>query len=281
MRTVRSWPASTTRRSPSRHSRSRPSGRQRSAQPLWLVQVAAPQMGPTDLLHVAISTSSATSSTSPSISGTQKLRRAAQPSPGQRARRAVRSVAGQRARDGDARAVRMVPAQARRRGSVHPAASWPTSCFTSLPSCCGSPAGWRCSPACRRWRSPSSSSSSSTPCFAFVQERRADHAAERLRALLPRSVVVRRDGNGSRSTPATSSWAMSCSSTPGIVSLPMPRPRRDGLLVDTSMLTGESEACAVEAGDAAVRRDVRRRGRGRGCRDRDRGQHCAWPRSPG
>ena len=30
--------------------------------------------------------------------------------------------------------------------------------------------------------------------FSFVQERRADHAAARLRSLLPRSVVVRRDG---------------------------------------------------------------------------------------
>src|SRR5688572_29737093 len=30
--------------------------------------------------------------------------------------------------------------------------------------------------------------------FSFVQERRADHAAARLRSLLPRSVVVRRGG---------------------------------------------------------------------------------------
>src|SRR5687768_16830668 len=30
--------------------------------------------------------------------------------------------------------------------------------------------------------------------FAYIQESRADHAAERLRALLPRRITVRRDG---------------------------------------------------------------------------------------
>jgi P-type E1-E2 ATPase len=30
--------------------------------------------------------------------------------------------------------------------------------------------------------------------FSFIQERRSDHAAERLNALLPRRVTVRRDG---------------------------------------------------------------------------------------
>jgi magnesium-transporting ATPase (P-type) len=86
--------------------------------------------------------------------------------------------------------------------------------------------------------------------FAFVQERRADQAAAALRSLLPRSIVVRRDGRrvavdagdvvvgdlmilspGDR-IPAD---ALTCSAR--------------GVLVDTSMLTGESEARAVGVGD--------------------------------
>ena len=48
--------------------------------------------------------------------------------------------------------------------------------------------------------------------FAFVQESRAEHAAERLRDLLPRRATVVRDGRRSRSTPPSwSSTTSSCS----------------------------------------------------------------------
>ena len=82
--------------------------------------------------------------------------------------------------------------------------------------------------------------------FASLQQSRADRAAERLRALLPRRVTVRRDGqrteidardvvvgdllvlqSGDR-VPADSSTATA-----------------NGLLVDTSLLTGESEPSAI------------------------------------
>ncbi|HEU5084406.1 MAG TPA: cation-transporting P-type ATPase [Acidimicrobiales bacterium] len=87
--------------------------------------------------------------------------------------------------------------------------------------------------------------------FAFVQEQRADRAADRLRALLPMQVAVRRDGRrmhveasdvvrgdrllleaGDR-VPADASTEVS-----------------HGLLVDTSLLTGESEPATVDAGAA-------------------------------
>ena len=86
--------------------------------------------------------------------------------------------------------------------------------------------------------------------FAFAQQTRADRAAERLRALLPTRVTVRRDGrrriieaadvvvgdlllleSGDR-VPADATVAMA-----------------NRLLVDTSMLTGESVATAVAAGE--------------------------------
>jgi magnesium-transporting ATPase (P-type) len=85
--------------------------------------------------------------------------------------------------------------------------------------------------------------------FAFAQERRADRAAERLRSLLPRRVAVRRDGrrvqvdaeevvvddvlllgSGDR-IPADAAVVVAHS-----------------LLVDTSLLTGESEPTAVDGG---------------------------------
>ena len=85
--------------------------------------------------------------------------------------------------------------------------------------------------------------------FAFIQESRADHAADRLRSLLPRRVTVRRDGRrllvdaddvvvgdllslepGDR-VPADASVVVAHS-----------------LLVDTSMLTGESEPSSPEDG---------------------------------
>jgi magnesium-transporting ATPase (P-type) len=86
--------------------------------------------------------------------------------------------------------------------------------------------------------------------FAFVQERRADHAAARLRSLLPRSVVVRRDGQRVE--------VDACDVVVGDVLLLTPGDRIPadasttsalGVLVDTSMLTGESEACSVGVGD--------------------------------
>ena len=46
-------------------------------------------------------------------------------------------------------------------------------------------AGWPSSPACRSWRWPSSWSCVLNGVFAFVQEYRADRAAERLRELIP------------------------------------------------------------------------------------------------
>ena len=89
--------------------------------------------------------------------------------------------------------------------------------------------------------------------FAFAQEGRADRASDRLRALLPMKVTVRRDGSdvlvdatvvvrgdllvlgeGDR-VPADATLVVS-----------------DGLRVDTSMLTGESRAQSFEVGDLLV-----------------------------
>jgi magnesium-transporting ATPase (P-type) len=89
--------------------------------------------------------------------------------------------------------------------------------------------------------------------FAFAQERRADHAAERLRSLLPRRVTVRREGRrilvdagdvvvgdvvllepGDR-VPADATVAVAHSA-----------------LIDTSLLTGESEPTPVMAGEPVL-----------------------------
>jgi magnesium-transporting ATPase (P-type) len=86
--------------------------------------------------------------------------------------------------------------------------------------------------------------------FAFAQERRADHAAARLRSLLPRFVVVRRDGQrvevDAREVVVDDVLLL----TPGdrIAADALTTSAR-GFLVDTSMLTGESEATAAERGD--------------------------------
>jgi magnesium-transporting ATPase (P-type) len=82
--------------------------------------------------------------------------------------------------------------------------------------------------------------------FAFVQERRADRAAERLRDLLPRRITVWRDGR------ATDVDARDVVVGDVLVLEPGDRIPADaetvvahGLSVDTSLLTGESEAVPV------------------------------------
>jgi magnesium-transporting ATPase (P-type) len=86
--------------------------------------------------------------------------------------------------------------------------------------------------------------------FAFAQERRANRAAERLRELLPAQVTVRRDLEPVRIDVVDI--------VPGDVLLLDAGDRvpadagtlvADGLMLDTSMLTGESGAVAVGAGD--------------------------------
>ncbi|HEX4983407.1 MAG TPA: cation-transporting P-type ATPase [Ilumatobacteraceae bacterium] len=87
--------------------------------------------------------------------------------------------------------------------------------------------------------------------FAFIQERRADKAADRLRVLLPTQVTVRRAGHRRR--------IEANEVVPGDVLLLEAGDRvpadgtalaSDGLLLDTSMLTGESESTRVEPGAA-------------------------------
>ncbi len=87
--------------------------------------------------------------------------------------------------------------------------------------------------------------------FSFLQENRAGKAAERLRAMLPTRVTVRRDGR----PVAIDAAEVVC----GDVLLVEAGDRipADGallsannLLIDTSMLTGESHPAAADAGDA-------------------------------
>jgi magnesium-transporting ATPase (P-type) len=86
--------------------------------------------------------------------------------------------------------------------------------------------------------------------FAFIQERRADKAADRLRVLLPTRVTVRREGQRRR--------VDADSVVPGDVLVLEAGDRvpadattlaSDGLMLDTSMLTGESEPTRLETGD--------------------------------
>ena len=86
--------------------------------------------------------------------------------------------------------------------------------------------------------------------FAFVQESRADHAAERLRSMLPAQVTVHRDG-----------VAVQIDATEVVVGdlllleagdrIPADATARTahGLLVDTSLLTGESEPTPIDTGE--------------------------------
>src|SRR5690606_19038548 len=83
--------------------------------------------------------------------------------------------------------------------------------------------------------------------FAFLQEHRADRAAERLRALLPLRVTVRRGGR------RVTLDATEVVTGDLLMLQPGDRVPADGtvvsahgLAIDTSLLTGESEAVAVE-----------------------------------
>ena len=86
--------------------------------------------------------------------------------------------------------------------------------------------------------------------FTFVQERRADRAAERLRSLLPRRVTVRRDGTrvevDARDVVVGDLLLLgSGDRVPADATLTT----AVAALVDTSLLTGESVATSVETGE--------------------------------
>ena len=85
--------------------------------------------------------------------------------------------------------------------------------------------------------------------FAFVQESRADRAAERLRALLPTRVSVLRDGRR-RTIEAEDVVVGDLLLLEGGDRVPADAAvvSADGLLVDTSLLTGESVPGPVDAG---------------------------------
>ena len=88
--------------------------------------------------------------------------------------------------------------------------------------------------------------------FSFVQETRADHAAERLRALLPTKVTVRRDGR-----PATIDAVdvvvgdVLLLEAGDRVSADPSVTLANQLLLDRSMLTGESRPASIDIGDVA------------------------------
>ncbi|NKE35324.1 cation-transporting P-type ATPase [Natronococcus sp. JC468] len=88
--------------------------------------------------------------------------------------------------------------------------------------------------------------------FAFVQEYRAERAAERLRDLLPKRVAVRRDG-ATREIDATELVVDDVVLLgPGDrVSADLEIVNSHGLRLDISLLTGESTPESVEAGETA------------------------------
>ena len=122
----------------------------------------------------------------------------------------------------------------------------------------------------------------STRCSRSCRRHRAERAAERLRdAAAPTRARSGATAPAWRSTPPSWSSATSCCSRPAIGSPPTPRARRrTALLVDTSMLTGESVP-AARGRRPALRGHVRRRGRGRGGRRRRPALRPGWRASPG
>lgn len=101
--------------------------------------------------------------------------------------------------------------------------------------------------------------------FAFAQERRAEHAAERLRDLLPREVTAVRDGLPTR-VPADQ---LVVGDTVVLaegdrVSADMRLDRASGLAVDSSALTGESRSAHPDDGDVAFAGSFVIEGEGRG-----------------
>lgn len=82
--------------------------------------------------------------------------------------------------------------------------------------------------------------------FAFVQETRADHAAERLRSLLPTRVSVRRDGVvtviDAEDVVRDDVLVLDAGDRVPADAVVVSDPGPSGLLVDTSLLTGESSA---------------------------------------
>jgi calcium-translocating P-type ATPase len=88
--------------------------------------------------------------------------------------------------------------------------------------------------------------------FAFVQEYRAEHAAEQLRELLPKRVTVRRDGTA-REIDATELVVGDVVLLgPGDrVSADLQIAESHGLRLDISLLTGESAPESIEKGETA------------------------------
>jgi magnesium-transporting ATPase (P-type) len=85
--------------------------------------------------------------------------------------------------------------------------------------------------------------------FAFIQESRADQAAERLRGLLPRRITVRRDGRPVQidAGEVVVGDLLVLESGDRVPADALASSAR-GLLIDTSLLTGESEPTSVEQG---------------------------------
>ncbi|CAB4363970.1 MAG: HAD-IC family P-type ATPase [Actinobacteria bacterium] len=86
--------------------------------------------------------------------------------------------------------------------------------------------------------------------FSFVQENRADKAAERLRALLPTRVTVRRDGRA-QTVDAADVVLGDRLLVEGGDRIPADAETvlANGLLLDTSLLTGESTPTTITVGD--------------------------------
>ena len=97
--------------------------------------------------------------------------------------------------------------------------------------------------------------------FAFVQQRRAQHATERLRDLLPRSATVIRDGTRRQIHADELVVGDSLVLSGGdAVSADAELEQSHGLAVDTSSLTGESVPEHPRIGETVARGLLRRRG---------------------